>query len=192
MKTRLQRCALALTGAGLLGACVELDAGSLDEGGSEGEAVFAEGELVALDAWALVPAALDPLADHRPDAIVCPPGAWGPEIGGLEVQTGVCNYLALSQATRRTIAAGERVEIDLWHDTLDAAEPALGHFAVVLEGELIAEYEVEIPSAPALVELRWVAAEELPAGEEIGLHLHNHGYNAWTIVRVAVAEADPA
>ncbi|MEM1414710.1 MAG: hypothetical protein AAGH15_07410 [Myxococcota bacterium] len=36
------------------------------------------------------PAERDPLADHRPRDVACPPAAWAAEGGGSEVQTGVC------------------------------------------------------------------------------------------------------
>ena len=166
--------------------CAELESA---EAFDAADALAIRGPIVALDGFELVELADDPLADHRPELIDCPEAAWGMEDGSLEVQTGVCNYLALSQVTRRPISSrGTPSLIDLWHDSLDAAEPALGHFAVLLAGEVVAEYEVEIPSDAAAQRLRWTADAPVPAGAELGLHLHNHGFNAWTIVNV---ELDP-
>lgn len=167
-------------------ACAELDdSGAALEGP---DAPLDRGPLVEIEAFEPLPASRDPLAAHRPALVDCPAAAWGLEAGGLEVQTGVCNYVAFGQATAVDVEVGDELVVDLWHDTLDAVAPALGHFAVLLDGQLLAEYEVEIPSAPAVHRLSWTADAPVPAGAELVLHLHNHGYNSWTIVRVELAD----
>ena len=181
MPTSLTQLAALLFAAAAL-ACAGCDA---DELVDTADAANAEpSALVELDGFETVEAIADPLADHRPAQIVCPPAAWGVEDGALEVQTGVCNYLALSQATEVDLALGDALTVDLWHGDLDAAEPARAHFAVLLDGVVIAEYAVAIPSEAAAIQLRWRADAPVPAGAELGLHLHNHGYNAWSIVNI--------
>ncbi|MEZ4382554.1 MAG: hypothetical protein R3A79_14550 [Nannocystaceae bacterium] len=145
--------------------------------------------LVDVTLWAPIEAADDPLVDHRPPTIDCPVAAWGPEVGDLEVQTGVCNYLAIGQPSLREIAVGEVVAVDLWHAELDAAEPATGHFALIVDDDAVADIEVAIPAAPAVHRLDWTATRTIPEGATIGLHLHNHGYNAWTVVDLRVEPA---
>ncbi|MFV8755656.1 hypothetical protein ACNOYE_34325 [Nannocystaceae bacterium ST9] len=141
-------------------------------------------ELGELAAWTVLDASEDPLADHRPDLVDCPVGAWATEFGQLEVQTGVCNYLALATPTLLALAPGDRVIVDLWHDTLDAPTPASGHVAVLLGGALVGEAEVVIPSAAAVFRFELEIDEPVPAGTPVVLHLHNHGFNAWTFVNL--------
>lgn len=88
----------------------------------------------------------DPFPDHRPDFVYCPVAAWGPEGGGFEVQTGACNYASFSQRLPRTLVAGDRIAISLWHDRLDAVAPASAHVAVFLGDEVLWELEVDIPA----------------------------------------------
>jgi len=139
-----------------------------------------------LDPSALSPIAAedDPLAAHRPDDGACPAAAWGAEGGGFEVQTGVCAYAAFDQPLDRALRPGDLVEISIWHDTLDAAEPAMGHVAVLLDDRVLWEETVTIPAASgaldAVVPLRFAPASDA----RLGLHLHNHGYNSWRFVAI--------
>lgn len=54
-------------------------------------------DLVDAGAWVATAATLDPLAEHRPELVICPSAAYGLEFGVLEVDTGQCNYLSVSQ-----------------------------------------------------------------------------------------------
>lgn len=57
-----------------------------------GDVGFTGETLPILEPYAFrpAPAERDPLADHRPRDVACPPAAWAAEGGGSEVQTGVC------------------------------------------------------------------------------------------------------
>ena len=139
-----------------------------------------------LDAQALAPidAASDPLPQHRPATVDCPGAAWGPEGGGFEVETGVCDYAAFAQPLDVDVAKGVWLDIRVWHDTLDAAEPATGHVAVLLGEQLVWERTVAIPGGSAeigdIVEL----LAPVPDDARLQIHLHNHGYNSWRFVRI--------
>lgn len=151
-----------------------------------GSACTAPEPLALLEPAALapVPAAQDPLADHRPDPVDCPEAAWGEEDGAFEVQTGVCNYAAFDQPLPARLLPGDEIALTVWHDQLDAAEPATGHVALLLGELLLWEAEVQIPAESdelqAVVPLEQELAEDAP----LGLHLHNHGYNSWRFVAV--------
>ncbi|NVB38664.1 hypothetical protein G6O69_12555 [Pseudenhygromyxa sp. WMMC2535] len=163
------------------------DGEGIDEGGGNdggGVEALALVEVGDLEAWAVLDAEADPLADHRPETIECPLGAWREEYGELEVQTGVCNYLALGQGSLVDLEVGDQVVVDLWHDALDAAEPAVAHVALLVDGEIIGEQEVDIPSAAQVLRFEWEASAAISAGAPVVFHLHNHGYNAWTLVEV--------
>lgn len=139
-----------------------------------------------LDPWALVPVdeADDPLADHRPPDVDCPAAAWGEEGGGFEVQTGVCAYAAFEQPLLALPAEGDIIDISIWHDTLDAAEPSTGHVAVLLDDRVVWEETVHIPAASAALDAA-VPVNFTPSPDaRLGIHLHNHGYNSWRFVRI--------
>jgi hypothetical protein len=177
--------ALALYGCDSGEVDSEVDEAEADAADDEQERVRAAlVELGELAAWTVLDASADPLADHRPALVDCPVGAWATEFGQLEVQTGVCNYLALASPTLLALAPGDRVIVDLWHDTLDAPTPATGHVAVLLGDARIGEAEVAIPSAAAVFRFELEIDEPVPAGTLLVLHLHNHGFNAWTFVNV--------
>lgn len=130
----------------------------------------------------------DPLAHHRPDPddplAGCPRAAWGEESGSFEVQTGVCAYGAFAQPLPVALGRGDVVEIVVWHDTLDAAEPATGHVAVWLGDDVVWEDTVSIPAASATLTGEVTLSAAVPAGAPLGLHLHNHGYISWRLVSV--------
>lgn len=139
-----------------------------------------------LEPDALVPVVADddPLASHRPDEVDCPAAAWAVEGGGFEVQTGVCAYAAFDQPLGMTPVEGDVVEISVWHDTLDAAEPATGHVAVLLGDKVLWEEWVDIPAPSAALDAA-VTLDFNPAPDaRLGLHLHNHGYNSWRFVQI--------
>jgi hypothetical protein len=140
--------------------------------------------LLAPGALSPVSAEDDPLATHRPPRVDCPPATWRLEGSGFEVQTGACNYAAFDQLMPVAAYAGDALAITVWHDTLDAIEPASGHLAVLIDGAVLWEATVSIPAPSrtleALVPLESRAAE----GARLGIHLHNHGYNSWRFVSI--------
>lgn len=147
--------------------------------------------LVSAEAWRMASAQDDPLEHERPPQVWCPSAAWGPEVGGLEIQTGTCNYLFATQPSLAAIEEGDAIDVVVFHYALDAAEPALGHVALLLDDEVVWEQHVEIPADANVLEARVVARRAWPAGATVGLHLHNHGYNAWTLLEVSMAPASP-
>ncbi|MEZ4384635.1 MAG: hypothetical protein R3A79_25120 [Nannocystaceae bacterium] len=153
--------------------------GSSDE--AREEALVALGER---DDWRPLEADADPFAEHRPEGVDCPSAAWQPEGGALEIQTGVCNYFARVQPSRIDLDEGDRVIVDLWHDALDAAAPTTGHVAVLIDDTVIGEAMVVIPTQASALRFEWTVDRPLPAGAEVYLHLHNHGFNSWSFVAV--------
>jgi hypothetical protein len=143
--------------------------------------------LVTAEAWASGRMEDDPLAHERPATVECPAAAWGPEAGGLEVQTGTCNYLFVAQPSLAAIEADDAIDLVVFHQELDAAEPAEGHVAILLGDAVIWEAHVEIPTHANVLEARIVAERAWPVGTTVGVHLHNHGYNSWTVLDVSTA-----
>ncbi|MCA9653994.1 MAG: hypothetical protein KC501_28995 [Myxococcales bacterium] len=169
--------------AGSQGGDDEGDGGSSEASDEPGDPI----SLVDVEAWTMVvDPEDDPLADERPDPVDCPLATWGPEWGRLEIQTGACNYLFLRQPSLAPIDRGDALEVVVFHDALDAAEPAQGHVALLIEDEVVWEQTVDIPAEAEVLQEQIPIDESWPEGAAIGLHLHNHGYNAWTLAELTV------
>ncbi len=136
-------------------------------------------------AWTPGTEAEDPLADHRPDDAACPDAAWQIEGQVLEVQSGACRHGWFVQEAG-SLRAGDVLEVELWHTGLDAAEEAQAHAALVLGGEVLWEAFVDIPDDPRVWSLTLDLPSDVPEGELLGLHLHNHGDNVWKLGPVLV------
>ncbi|MCA9663459.1 MAG: hypothetical protein KC486_34330 [Myxococcales bacterium] len=143
-------------------------------------------------AWAPVAASDDPFADERPAEVVCAAeDGWRREAEGVEIDTGACNYLALSQPLPRALAAGEPLRISAWWQNLIATAPAEGHIAVAVDGVVVWEERVAIPGPADARDLIFAAPEGAPAGAPITLHLHNHGANTWRFQGLFAGEPAP-
>ncbi|MEP5763486.1 MAG: hypothetical protein ABJ308_02795 [Halieaceae bacterium] len=143
-------------------------------------------DLVDVDAWLMQDAGEDSLAEHRPVPVDCPDNSWYNEDGALEVETGYCNYLSLAQPTLVDINAGDQLHIVLWHGDLAFEEPAAAHVAVSIDGKLLWEAEVEIPADAEIFDTRVDVPFAAPAGSTVEYHLHNHGFNSWTLLQLEV------
>ena len=142
--------------------------------------------LVEVDSWGMQSAGSDNLAGHRPAGVDCPDNSWYNEDGALEVETGYCNYLSLAQPSKAAINTGDSVHLVLWHGDLAFEEPATAHVAVSIAGEVIWQEEVEIPAEAEIYDLRIPVNFDAPEGSEVEYHLHNHGYNSWTLLELEV------
>jgi len=130
--------------------------------------------------WTPTPYSEDLWLDERPAEIECAPQeGWQIEAGGVEVDTGACDYLSLSQPLKEPIEAGTPLRLTLWWQNLIATSPSDGHIAVVLDGHLLWEERVTIPGPADARDLELVAPKSAAAGSLITLHLHNHGANTW-------------
>jgi hypothetical protein len=142
--------------------------------------------LVDVDAWAVQATAADSLAEHRPDDLQCPDNSWYNEDGALEVETGYCNYLSLAQPSLVSVEAGDTLHLVLWHGDLVFEQPATAHVAVSIDGKLVWENGVNIPAEANLFDARISLPFDAPAGSKVEYHLHNHGYNTWTLLQLEV------
>ncbi len=179
-RSRELRCGLLATalvfGAVACGPESESEFGS-ESGGEPRE----PGPLVDAGEWSQVGAAADPMAGHRPPEVVCPSSGWAEEFGVFEVRTEDCNYLSVEQPLARPVCAGDTLSVSLWWQSLIALEPAVGHLALHIDGELIWEHEVEIPGSSDVLSLEFPSPVDAPEGAIVNFHLHNHGQNTWTL-----------
>ena len=142
--------------------------------------------LVDVDAWSEQDAAGDSLPGHRPAELQCPANSWYNEDGALEVETGYCNYLSLAQPSLSAVKAGDALHLVLWHAALAFERPAKAHVAVTIGGKRVWETSVAIPTEANIYDLRIPLDFDAPAGSEVEFHLHNHGYNSWTLLKLEI------
>lgn len=148
--------------------------------------------LVDKAAWVAVDAATDPLASHRPTEVSCPRGGWIVEPTGFEISTRLCNYAMFSQPTLTSIEPGDRVVAMVYHFNLLATEPATAHVALAIGERVIWEQEVAIPGKANVHNVDVVADFAAPVGTPVYFHLHNHGFNNWTLASMGVAHGGAA
>lgn len=166
------------------------DAAADDAAASTGDVEPAEPrQLVDAYAWVVAPDERDLFLADKPEAIECPAidGFEPVDFGGypaFEVHTEFCNYITVEQPLLDDVAAGEYVNVRMWHFDLRAPEPAMGYTAVSIEGEVRWEYEVAIPADGALASYGWVTDHDLAAGTFVQFHVHNHGINSWNLIEI--------
>lgn len=141
--------------------------------------------------WVQLGSPEDPFAD-RPDVVDCPTSSWAVETDppSLELDTGACDYFALTQDLLVDLCAGDTIDVDVRHDGLEADEASVAHVALQIGQWLVLDQELEIPSDATVVQLTESAPEPLPAGTQVTLHLHNHGENTWNLLDLVARPGD--
>ncbi len=150
------------------------------------EPVTPSQSLIAVNAWSMQSANDDSLAAHRPVEVHCPDISWYNEDGALEVETGYCNYLSLAQPAQAAVARGDILHLVLWHGALVFEQPAEAHVAITVDGHKVWEQNVKIPAEADIYDVRIPVDFDAPAGSKVEYHLHNHGYNTWTLLQLDV------
>jgi hypothetical protein len=138
--------------------------------------------LVAFDGWTLLDPERDPTPAHRDPESSCDPRGVIPEEGVLEVNTNDCGYAVLGQPTLHPIAAGDTLELLMYHSALAAIdEPAEGHFSLWIGDALFWEVNVAIPAAAEIYLVPVTVDFDAVPATDVRVHLHNHGGNSWRI-----------
>ncbi len=143
-------------------------------------------QLVTADAWVQLEAAADPYADHRPETVECGLGGLFVEEGELDIDTNLCNYVMIEQPGLAPVRAGDTLTLAMRHFDLTAPEPATAHVALLLGETLAWERTLLIPGPAEVIGVDFEAPIDLPEGEPVRFHLHNHGQNTWILTGVTV------
>lgn len=139
-------------------------------------------DLTAASSWRLAVGDEDPFVDHRPADLRCPDQAWHVVDALLEIDTQVCNFVALAQPSLVDVGPGDRLTLTVWHQRLLPVDDArTAHLAVAFDDEVLWEKVVALPHGESATYAFDVPApaEPVPAGARVVLHLHNHGNNSW-------------
>ena len=149
-------------------------------------ATGASGELVTVslvdpEAWIEVSARLDPFQD-RPALTRCSPLGYGEENDTFEVNTLDCAYGTFRQPILHDVPAGTEILVIYWFLELWSVDAdAEGHVALALDDGLLLEEHIPIPGGPETRKLTVEAPRDLAEGEWLYFHVHNHGYNSWSL-----------
>lgn len=110
-----------------------------------------------------------------------PCAGWAVEEAGVEVRTGDCPWVSLSQPLLRDARPGAEVLGGVLWDGLYADAPAEAVLGVAVDGAVVWEATAPIPQGSGDAPLR-VDGAGWVAGAVVTLHVHNHGLNAYTWV----------
>jgi hypothetical protein len=152
----------------------------------------AEPELAALvdvRAFAAVEPGADAFAAFRPADLDCEqPGYVLEPLGSelaLELDTRACAHITVAQPTLLDLDEGDSILLRLFHFELTAPDPALAHLGLALDGTVVWEKEVPIPTASALVLERIPVTAPLPPGSALQFHVRNHGFNTYSLLEIS-------
>ncbi len=154
--------------------------------GCSGEPPVAQ-PLVNHNLWVPLGASDDPF-DDRPAEVDCSPLAFGYDFVGedsMEVDTGGCDYLTVSQPSLVDVESTDSFYFRLWHNGLVGPEGE-SHIAVTLDGELVWDLRIGIPGASELITESVESDFTAPSGSEVLFHLHNHGSNTYNFLEFTV------
>lgn len=136
--------------------------------------------LVKGQAWVQIAPAQDPFSSDRHDRIPCDWLAFGVEYGGIEINTGRCGYLTLTQPLLHAVSTSTWLKVSAWHSPLLKGEiEGLAFFSLMIGDQLIWEKELYIPSDAISWEETFLSPVDIPQGTPVILNVRNHGANSW-------------
>ena len=159
---------------------------SIDDDAPRTEATFGERRPLADNTRWAEDLFADPHVEHQPEVIECDAAARQIEGSTLELDTGPCNYHVVAQPSTTDVTEGDRVIVRAFHDQLYAPEPAEAHLSLTLDGHVLWDERIAIPSPATPYTVTLDADFDAPAGRPLVLHLHNHGVNTYRLVDVTV------
>lgn len=131
--------------------------------------------------------ALDPFAARRPRVAGCSMTAVRPlptDTSQVEIELASCRlrYASVSQATRCAGRAGDTVSFALHHLKLVgvSGETAEAYVALAVEGTVLWEARLPIPSEEMVHPVQLTLPTDLAAGATMVLHVDNHGENSYS------------
>jgi hypothetical protein len=139
---------------------------------------------------AVVPVAAerDPLSEHRPATVECNDiVGFYVENGGIEVNTGKCNYLAVREPAVVAAPKGAWLTTEISHFDLTAPEPTEAHVAVLIGDHVLWQRTIAVPGEAKVYPIEVELPTDVYEGDDVGLHLHNHGQNTYLLQKLYVS-----
>ena len=140
--------------------------------------------------WVLVPTEVDPFMSDTVRDDVCDETAYGPEYDGVEVRTGSCGYITLSQPIKHQISQGSLIHIIAWHSSLfsPVATAAKGVMTIRFGDSLLWSVNSPIPSTARSFDLIFESPRRVDRGSPVYLNISNHGSNAWNVLALRILD----
>lgn len=137
--------------------------------------------LVDAESWAPLAEADDPYQDWE-EGYSCSALGYGVEDSYFEVDTGLCEYATFSQPLLHDVAEGDDIELVFWYlDLWSEDELAEAHILIAIGESSLVDERIPIPSDADVRPVTLPAPRAMEAGEPVYFHLHNHGYNSWSL-----------
>ena len=120
----------------------------------------------------------------------CPGLPYREEYGGVEINTGRCHEITLSQPSLIAVSAGEKLRIIAWHSQLISEDPMpqTGTMMLAIGEQLIWTEQSPIPGAARSFDLVLQTQVDIAPGDPVRVHVHNHGANAWNLLSMEKVE----
>lgn len=112
------------------------------------------------------------------------------EYGGVEINTGRCHQITLTQPSLIAVNAGEDLRLIAWHSQLISEDPAThtGTMMLAIGENLLWRERSPIPGAARSFDLVLQSQVDIAPGDPVRLHVHNHGANAWNLLSIEKVE----
>jgi hypothetical protein len=131
--------------------------------------------------WKQVSRESDPYKSMAPNK-PCNDVAYKLEDGVIEVETGICSFLTVSQPLKTALKQGDKLKLVFWHLYLTAASSAEGYVGLSIGDTSIYVKKIPIPADPVVYEETITLKRDFPKGETLYFHIHNHGSNTWKLL----------
>jgi hypothetical protein len=136
--------------------------------------------LVVGENWQRVAPSQDPFSSLIQDRIPCDWTSFGVEYGGIEVNTGRCGYVTLTQNLLAPIQSQSHLKISAWHTPLlKGDQQGDAFFSLMVGDQLVWEKKLRIPSDAISWEEIIISSFDVPEGTPLFLNVRNHGANSW-------------
>ena len=137
--------------------------------------------LVEGDRWVIADPTIDPFIHHLGvDRIACSRSSYGEEYSGVEVNTGRCDYITLTQNLPHQIKVGDHLQVIAWHNPLYIPKISEAHIALSLGTYTLWQKDIILPSDAQHWDEEFISPIHAEIDTPIFVHIRNHGNNTWT------------
>ena len=168
--------------------CLGNISGCTGEPESCGAVGATEVSLIDHKTWTVVPLKDDPFAADLSAEVTCGAGAYKVEGGALEFDTGICNFITLTQKTTHAAKSCDELRVVFWHLPLYAGKKGAPAYAALKVGDMMLLDERIDIGPDGVIEKsfqpRFRLQRSIAAGTDVYVHVNNHGLNTWTLLSV--------
>tara|TARA_B100001093_G_C26806189_1_gene1005591 strand:+ start:610 stop:1194 length:585 start_codon:yes stop_codon:yes gene_type:complete len=151
-----------------------------------------ERSLVDGNRWVLASGANDPFRPQTARDDTCDDRAYSPEYEGVEIRTGACGYITISQPIRHAIARGDLIHIIAWHSNLFSPDPTRerAKLSIRFGDSLLWAVDSPIPSNARSFDFRYESPRAIAKGAPVYINVSNHGTNSWNILGLRIQRTE--